>query len=153
MNRSEAAAGVVVLAFGLALLAGALGFPYLLQGIPGPGFLPLLISFGIVASGLVLTVAAIRGKPAAQAVHWAPRAGWVRVWLMLAVLIVAFLLLELLGFLVVTTVFMAVMIYCLGERSWRMLATVPPLSALALYGVFALWLRVPLPKGVITFLG
>jgi hypothetical protein len=34
-----------------------------------------------------------------------------------------------------------------------MLATVPPLSAFALYAVFALWLRVPLPKGVLTLLG
>jgi hypothetical protein len=72
---------------------------------------------------------------------------------MVAALTVAFLLLELLGFLVVTTLFMAVMIFCLGERSWRMLATVPLLSAIALYGVFAVWLRVPLPQGVITFVG
>jgi hypothetical protein len=152
MNKVEAAAGVVVLAFGLALLAGALNFPYLLQGVPGPGFLPLLIAFGIVTAGLVLTVAAARGSTAVQ-VRWAPPAGWLRVCFMVAALAVAFLLLELLGFLVVTTLFMAVMIFCLGERSWRMLATVPLLSAIALYGVFAVWLRVPLPQGVITFVG
>lgn len=152
MNKAEAAAGVVVLALGLALLAGALGFPYLVEGVPGPGFLPLLIAFGIVATGVVLTVAAVRGRTIAE-ISWASSAGWLRVWLMVAALTVAFLLLELLGFLVVTTLFMAVMIFCLGERSWRVLVTVPPLSAFALYAVFAIWLRVPLPQGVITFLG
>ena len=60
---------------------------------------------------------------------------------------------EALGFLIVTTIFMAAMIYCLGERSWRVLAMVPPLSAIALYAVFAVWLRVPLPKGILTFIG
>jgi hypothetical protein len=151
-NKAEAAAAAVVLALGLALLGGALAFPYLVEGVPGPGFLPLLIAVGIIAAGLVLGVAAIRGRLAAE-VQWAPPAGWLRVGLMAATLAVAFVLLEALGFLVVTTLFMAVMIFCLGERSWRMLATVPVLSAVALYAVFALWLRVPLPKGIITFLG
>jgi hypothetical protein len=72
---------------------------------------------------------------------------------MLVAMALAFLFLEELGFLVATTLFMAAMIYALGERSWRMLVSVPPLSAIALYVVFAVWLRVPLPKGLITFIG
>ena len=48
---------------------------------------------------------------------------------------------------------MAVMVFCLGERSWKIFATVPLLSAIGLYLVFATWLRVPLPKGILTFLG
>jgi hypothetical protein len=34
-----------------------------------------------------------------------------------------------------------------------MLATVPLVSAVALYVIFAVWLRVPLPKGILTFFG
>lgn len=79
--------------------------------------------------------------------------GWLRVVLMLVAMAASFLLLEVLGFVVVTALFMAVMVYCLGERSWRIFATVPVLSAVGLYIVFAIWLRVPLPKGIITFLG
>lgn len=154
MNRVETAAGAVVLAVGIALLAGALGFPFILEGIPGPGFLPLLIAFGIVGTGLALIVNAIRGRvPVAEGVIWPPLSGWARVGLMLGALAIAFYLLDVLGFLVATTLFMAVMVFCLGERSWRMLATVPILSAIGLYAVFAVWLRVPLPKGVLTFLG
>jgi putative tricarboxylic transport membrane protein len=152
MNRAELSAALLVLAIGVALLAGALRFPFFLDGVPGPGFLPLLVSFGIVASGLALVVNTLRGRIGAEAPRWPPVSGWLRVALMLVSLFVVFLLLDLLGFLVVTTLFMGVMIFCLGERSWRMLATVPPLSAIALYAVFAVWLRVPLPKGIITFL-
>ena len=72
---------------------------------------------------------------------------------MLAAMAVSFWLMEPLGFIVVTAVFMAIMVYFLGERSWRIMTLVPVLSAVGLYVVFAVWLRVPLPKGIITFLG
>lgn len=152
MNRAEVGAGALVLAVGVSLLVAALRFPFFLQSGPGPGLLPVVVAVGILAAGLVLVVKALRGRDTVEAPRWAPPAGWLRVALMLAALSVCFLVLELLGFLVVTTLFMGVMIFCLGERSWRMLATVPPLSAIALYAVFAVWLRVPLPKGIITFI-
>lgn len=155
MNRIEAAAGAVVLAIGIALLVAASRFSFLTQGIPGPGFLPLLISVGIVASGVVLIASAFKRDqaPERKPILWPPFAGWLRVGGMLAAMAASFLLLETLGFLLVTVIFMAALVYGLGERSWRILATVPLLSAIALYVVFAVWLRVPLPKGIITFLG
>ena len=66
-------------------------------------------------------------------------------------LALALLLLDKLGFVIVVTVFMAAVMYSLGVRSWRMLATVPLLAAIGLYVVFAVWLRVPLPRGVLLF--
>ncbi len=154
MNRVETAAGAIVLGAGVSLLAGASSFPFIFQGIPGPGFLPFLIALGIVGSGIALIVSAIRGANSApRAVNWPRLSGWARVGMLLGAMALSFVLLEALGFLVVTALFMVVMIYCLGERSWRMLATVPVLSSAALYGVFAVWLRVPLPKGIITFIG
>jgi hypothetical protein len=52
---------------------------------------------------------------------------------------------------IVVTVFMALVMYSLSVRSWRMLATVPVLTAIGVYVVFAVWLRVPLPRGVLVF--
>jgi len=152
MRNAELIAGVVVLAFGAVLLAGSLQFPFLLEGVPGPGFLPLLISLAIAGCGVVLLTGAIRGTIKTENPRWAPASGWRRVGYMLAAMTIAFLLLEELGFLVVTTLFMAAMIYALGERSWRTLTMIPVFSAIALYAVFAVWLRVPLPKGIITFI-
>ena len=60
---------------------------------------------------------------------------------MLGALAVALLLLDKLGFVIVVTVFMAVVMFSLGVRSWRMLATVPVLTAIGLYVVFAVWLQ------------
>ena len=152
MHKAEVISGGLVLAFGIVLLAGAMRFPFFLDGIPGPGFLPLLIAFGVCGSGIVIITGSMRGAILTENPRWAAAAGWRRVAYMLGAMTVAFLLLDLLGFLIVTTLFMAAMIYALGERSWRMLATVPVLSAIALYAVFAVWLRVPLPKGILTFI-
>ena len=99
-------------------------------------------------SGIALLVGCLRGTLLVPGgVSWPPLAGWARVALLLGALAVSFVLLETVGFLIASTVFMAVMIFALGERSWTMLTVVPVASAAALYGVFAVWLKVPLPKG------
>ena len=153
MNKAEVTAAGAVLAVGISLLVASLGFSFLSAGTPGPGFLPLLIAIGIIVCGVTLLAGAIRGTKIVEQPNWPSPGGWWHVGLMLVAMAVAFLFLEELGFLVATTLFMVAMIYALGERSWRMLLTVPPLSAIALYMVFGVWLRVPLPKGLITFIG
>jgi hypothetical protein len=153
MNKAELAAAGIVLAVGVSTLVAALRFPVLSAGVPGPGFLPTLISAGIIASGFVLVASALRGSATSPKPGWPSLAGWWRVGLMLVAMAFAFVFLDELGFLISTTLFMVLMIYALGERSWLMLLVVPPGAALALYFVFAVWLRVPLPKGLITFIG
>lgn len=154
MNRGEAVAGSVCLALGAWMLLESIKFPYFVEGVPGPGFLPLWISFGIVGSGLALAVKGFRPRLASQEViTWPDVAGWRRVALMLGALAVSLLLLEFLGFMLTTTLFMAVMVFGLGVRTWRMLVSVPLVSAIGLYVIFAVWLRVPLPKGILAFFG
>ena len=152
MNKAETAAGAVVLALGIAILVGATKFPYFVEGVPGPGFLPMWISYGIISTGLVLTAQGFRhGLVPAGEIAWPDATGWRRVALMACAIAVSLLLLEFLGFMVTTTLFMVVVVFCLGVRSWRTLVLVPPLSAIGLYAIFALWLRVPLPKGILAF--
>ncbi|MBI2224775.1 MAG: tripartite tricarboxylate transporter TctB family protein [Betaproteobacteria bacterium] len=154
MNKGEAVAGAVCVAIGVLMLLESIKFPYFVEGVPGPGFLPLWISLGIIGAGLVLAVKGIRPRLVLQeGITWPEAAGWRRVGLMLGALAVSLLLLEILGFMVTTTLFMAVVVFGLGVRSWRMLAAVPLLSAVGLYAIFAVWLRVPLPKGILAFFG
>ncbi len=154
MNKAETVVGAVVVALGVFILLEALKFPYFLEGVPGPGFLPLWTSFGVIGTGLVLAAKGMWRRPVPQeGIQWPEASGWRRVGLMFGALAVSLLLLEMLGFMVTTTLFMAVVVFCLGGRSWRVLASIPVLSAIGLYGIFAVWLRVPLPKGVFAFFG
>ena len=154
MNKAETIAALAFTALGVFMFAETWKAPYLIEGVPGPAFLPRWIAGGLVGTGLMLSArAAVPGCALKQVTDWPTRRGWARVGLMLAALAAAFLLLNKLGFLVTMTLFIAVVIYGLGTRSWLMLAAVPVGTSVALYLVFAVWLRVPLPKGVLGFLG
>lgn len=151
MNKAEAASGAAFVLIGAAMMTHALSLAYMLDGVPGPGFLPRWIAVGLMIAGLIIVIKAAR--PAADAGEqpaWPAPAGWRRVALMLGTLAVALIVLNTLGFLVTTATFVAVIIFGLGIRSWRMLASVPLLAAIGLYLVFAVWLNVPLPKGLLA---
>ena len=152
MNKAETVAGGVFTAIGVLMLLESLKFAYFLDGVPGPGFLPRWVAAGLVCVGLFLTAKGIRPGIALQkAIAWPDAGVWRRVAVMLGALALALLLLDTLGFVIVVTVFMAVVMFSLGVRSWRMLAAAPVLTAIGLYVIFAVWLRVPLPRGVLPF--
>ena len=152
MNRADTVAGVAFAAVGLFMIVETFKTPYLLEGVPGPAFLPRWIGIALMGVGAVIAVNAIRARlPLESRVPWPDAVGWRRVALMLGALAVSLLVLEKLGFLLTTTLFVAVVIFGLGVRSWAMLVSVPLIAAIALYVVFAVWLSVPLPKGILDF--
>ena len=147
MHKAETLAGVVVLAIGALLLNEARKLPYLLEEVPGPGFLPLWISFGILIAGTLVVLNALRGR-SVKPVEWPSGWGIRQVSVLLGALALALLLLQKLGFFITTAAFMLVVIYSLGVRSWLTLVIAPVAAAGVLYLVFAVWLGVPLPPGV-----
>ena len=151
MSKAETIVGVGGLSIGALLLMGTIMMPYFLEGVPGPGFLPLWVSFGLIATGGMLTIKGIWSGPIPKPeIIWPGRIGWRRNGVLLSTLAISFLLLDLLGFLVTSALFVAAVAFGLGTRSWRILASVPLLTAIVLYGVFAVWLRVPLPRGILA---
>jgi len=149
MNKAETFGGLVVLAIGAALAIAAYKLPYMVEDVPGPGFLPLWLSGGILIAGACILLKAVRGAmPELSDITWPDRWGWRQVLTMLGSLAVSLLLLTKLGFLITTAAFMAIMIYSLGGRSWPTLIFAPIAAAGILYLVFAVWLNVPLPQGI-----
>ena len=57
------------------------------------------------------------------------------------------LLLDRLGFLLATTALLAVLMRMYGERRWAVALSVAVCATGAAYGLFAGWLKVPLPPG------
>jgi hypothetical protein len=153
MDRAQTIAGAVFAVLGALMMFEALKLAYMIEGVPGPGFLPRWVAGGLVLAGVVLTAKGLRpALAAAEAIPWPDPPGRRRLILMLGALALALVLLDSAGFVVVTTVFMGVVVYGLGVRSRLMLALVPLGAAVGLYVVFAVWLRVPLPKGIFSFL-
>lgn len=154
MSKAEAGAALLIVAIGGAMFYEAAKMPYFVEGVPGPGFMPRWIAGALLLVGAILVFQALRPRAGlAASIAWPAPSGRIRVATVLGALAVSLTVLDKLGFLVTTTSFMAVVIYGLGVRSWRTLAIVPILAAVILYGVFSLWLGVPLPKGILSDLG
>lgn len=68
-------------------------------------------------------------------------------------LAVALTLLEALGFLLSAALYTGVVIFGLGVRSWRILIFVSIVTPLMLYTIFGVWLKVPLPAGILDAVG
>jgi len=151
MNKAETGAGALVVAIGVTLLIHAKRLDYMVENIPGPGFLPLWLAIGIIAAGAILTLKALRPALAGtEPIDWPQRSGWVQIGVMLGALAVALVVLEPLGFLLTAALFMASLVFSLGVRSWSVLLVVPIVAALVLHLVFVVWLGVPLPLGVLS---
>ena len=148
MHKAETIAGIVVLTIGALLLIEAAKLPYLVENVPGPGVLPLWMSFGILVTGGVVLVNALRAH-GMRPIEWPNAWGRRQVGVLLGALAVALLVLDKLGFLLTTTAFMAVVIFSLGVRSWATLIIAPVAAAGVLYLVFDVWLNVPLPPGLL----
>jgi len=117
-----------------------------LTGGPGPRFLP--VSLGLLVAVLGGTIAL---RPAPDRTRETPAgAGAVlRIGGTLAALVLYALVFERLGYLVSTSAFVVVLMAAYGERRWPVVLAVAIGGALATHAVFARWLGVPLPPGLL----
>lgn len=119
------------------------------RGAPGPGFLPFWLSLGVVFLGLSLAVReAVALGAEEEGVSWPDASGWRRIGAVLGLFGVALLVLEWFGFIPTTIVYVGLVAYGLGLRAPKVVVPVSLSVGLVLYGLFSLWLRVPLPKGI-----
>lgn len=147
MALAEVVGGLVVLA--LAVLTGvqAAAMPYLVEGVPGPGFAPLwsAVLMGACALG-ILVEAARRGKAGGSF----PAGGAaLRVVLMLAVMGAVVGLVPYLGMRLGCGVVTLGLALAMGERRPVPLLVATVGAVLAVHSVFGEWLQVPFPRGLL----
>ena len=148
-------------AFALAFLAVGIGYELMALSMPvggfanpGPGLYPI-----IVGAALILTSAAcliqnlVSGVPdrvLADDVGAPAQKGEIRrAWLLVAALIAYVIALKPLGFPVALPLLLMASVRVFGETNWlRNFAVSVVLTAIA-YAVFIVWLKVPLPMGIL----
>jgi len=125
---------------GLVWVWRGLELPYWDRYAPGPGFLPVWI--GAILAGLVM-VLILRGEAAAPA----EGGSWRKPALIAASLAICVLAVEWLGFVVGVGAYLAFLLLYVERLPPRLGGAVTVGATLAIYAVFDLWLRVPLPRG------
>jgi putative tricarboxylic transport membrane protein len=122
------------------------------RGAPGPGFLPFWLSLGVVILGVLLTVQAVRHPSApAEDDAWPDAEGWQRIGMVLGGTAIAILLMEPLGFLLTSILFVGLLSYGLGFRKLKIIVPVAVGIGLFFDALFAVWLHVEMPPGILSF--
>lgn len=122
-------------------------YPFGSPGAPGAGFLPLTVGTGFALAALYMLI-----RPGSLPKNVLPpeRAGTVRIFATILFLGIAIALLDRLGFLVVATLMMLGLLLVLDRRPIRDVILAPA-AVVMVYVIFKVWLRVPLPPGVLSF--
>ena len=151
MRGADRFAGAGLLALGVAFAAGALKqYDYWGPNGPGPAFLPFWLGLAMAVLATALLIGAIRAADAGDA--WLPRGeGLRRLLLVLGSTTALVLLLDVLGMVVATLLFLLVLFRGIDRQPWPLSVAVAVAIAGLNFLVFTYWLRVPMPVGPLGF--
>jgi putative tricarboxylic transport membrane protein len=148
MWRAEFIGAWAVLALGIFIVVFAIPLKYYTDLGPGAGFLPLWIGVGITVGGIVEVMKAFRIKQRTEmGTFLQPRSKLG--FQMLMLIVITFLLFPAVGFSVGLALCTAAAMRVLGKHSLKACGVTAVLSAIFIHVVFATWLDIPLPMGMI----
>jgi putative tricarboxylic transport membrane protein len=145
VHKADRITAALLLASAVAFSAGALKYyPYWGEGGPGSAFLPFWLGLVMAALALVML---LRRSRATQ--DWIPRGeGRKRVLVVIGITIAFVASLKVLGMVLGTVLYIAVLMRYLERHPWWLTVAVAAAAAGVNWLVFAHWLHVPFPEGV-----
>ncbi len=147
MRRWEKWTAVFLISFGVgaAALAYQMGFGDLHH--PGPGFFPFWLSVILAFVSLIYLFTNL--GPSAPATPIWGSGNWFRPSLAVVVMFVYTILMGELGFFSSTFLLFLAWMIIIEREKWRTIGLVSLVGTLCFYLVFAFFLKVPLPKGIL----
>jgi putative tricarboxylic transport membrane protein len=116
---------------------------------PGAGFIFFWSGLILVVLSLIVLADAVRASE--DTVREMGEMNWTKIALVLLSLLLYAFFLERLGFVLTTFVLMSFLLGCVEGTNWFRSLGVAGAAALASYGLFELWLKIRLPKGLFGF--
>jgi putative tricarboxylic transport membrane protein len=116
---------------------------------PGAGFIFFWSGLVLVILSLIVLADSLRSSE--DTVREMGEMNWTKIALVLLSLLLYAFFLERLGFVLTSFVLMSFLLRCIEGTNWFRSLGVAGAAALASYGVFELWLKIRLPKGLFGF--
>ncbi len=149
MARGDAVAAVALLLFaGLAAFESARLLPFGVVRNPGPGFFPWWVSLTLGVVALVQLGQLLIERRAPEVAQPAGRLG--KVVALVAVLAVYSLVVDVVGYPIATFGLVLFMLRVTEPHRWPLAFGIALLAAGGSYVLFAVWLGVPLPAGLLA---
>ncbi len=151
MGKKDKSSSLVWLGIAIFICAGSLNLSLGTFRHPGPGFLSFSAGLVMVILAVVVYFQARRTSSAGQGEEGQPiwtkkQRGWKMVWTILALLVYA-VLMNYLGFLLSTFLFLAFLLKVIEPQRWPVALGGSLVASLAFYFIFELGLKSQLPKG------
>ena len=146
MNRIS---GLVVFIIACAIFWQGRGLSIGSLHAPGPGFFPALIAGALVILSFILMIGG--GKNEAEEEDSISARAMARMLLLFAALVAYFLLLEYLGFVIVSFLLMFFLFFWVGHQRWHMAFSSAAVCIGLAYLLFEVLLKSNLPRGVFGF--
>jgi putative tricarboxylic transport membrane protein len=152
MKKADQGSGLVLLVIAGFISWGSISLPYGNIHNPGPGFFPLWLGIilGTMAVGLVLKSTWQKEKAKLLQDILSEEVRWGKVFFVLMALILYAYLMNFFGFLIVTFLLMAFLLYFIEPHPWKTVVGWTLIGAFGSYLIFEVWMKLRLPKG---FLG
>ena len=148
MWRAELIGAWTVLLFGLFIVVFSIPLQYYTDLGPGAGFLPFWIGIGVTVGGVVEVVKALkRGARIDVGRFFQPRSKLG--FQMLVLIVITFFIFPFVGFSVGLALCTAAAMRIIGKHEIMTCGITAVLSAIFIHVVFATWLDIPLPMGLI----
>jgi putative tricarboxylic transport membrane protein len=148
MWRAELIGAWAVLLLGLFIVVFSIPLKYYTDLGPGAGFLPFWIGVGVIVGGIVEVIKVFRMKQRTEmGTFLQPRSKLG--FQMLILIFITFLLFPLMGFSVALALCTAAAMRIIGKHKIMTCGITAVISAIFIHIVFANWLDIPLPMGMI----
>ena len=116
---------------------------------PGPGLLPFCSGFLLGSFSLYLTVEALLKRSLTRGKDKFGQTRWKQWFLTVASIVGYALLLELLGFVLCTLLFMVILLALVEPQRWTVVLLVSSITTAIAYFIFQFTLKSQLPRGVL----
>ena len=117
----------------------------------GPNFFPQILSVIMLFLSLMLIVNAVKGK-SEKDLESIDKTGFIRSSITLGIAITYLIIMQFLGFFIATVLFLYVLMTFIGHKG-KLVRIISCLGVtIVVYGIFYLFLKVPLPGGIFDIL-
>lgn len=150
MRRCNQVVSILLLVFSIWVIVVARGLIYRVEFSPGAGFFPFWLGVSLFILSLILLVnSTILKFHMTEDNPFPGKQALLRLLYIMGSLLIGMLSFERLGFLITMGLFAAFLLIYMEKYRWYSGIMISALMVFAVYGIFKIWLDVPLPPGLL----
>jgi putative tricarboxylic transport membrane protein len=152
MKKADQWSGFVLIIIAGLICWRSATLPYGSLRNPGPGFYPLWLGILLGVMSISLIVVVTRQKEGTRILRdiLTGEIRWVKIFLVIVALILYGVLMDYVGFLILTFLLLAFLLRAIEPQPWKAVIGWALFGSIGSYLVFEIWMKLRLPKG---FLG